>query len=45
MTRARLVEMAKFAVHLGIQPAAYFDLTWEQRTALLEEWNRANRKR
>lgn len=37
--------MAKFAVHLGIPPATYYDLTWEQRTAIIAELNRSNRKR
>lgn len=45
MRKERLKDMAKFAVHLGIPPAAYYDLTLEEHNALLTEWNRANRRR
>lgn len=40
----RLEEMAKFVVHLGFKPKDYWQLTMEERAAIISEWNRSNRK-
>lgn len=37
--------MARFAVHLGIRPWEYYQLTVAEREAIVAEWNRAKRKR
>lgn len=37
--------MARFVVHLHIPPAEYYALTWAQRTAIVNAWEDANKRR
>lgn len=41
----RAADLAMFVVHLGMSPRDYWDLTVEQREAILREANKRNRKR